>query len=106
VGWYKQIGKTVYFKFVFTFGSTTTYGTGVWIFGFPPVAPHANMDNAVFPVLGVQGANRAVGLGSYQISDSGIVVYNSSGSTLWQNASPLTWATGGTVRMSGTYEAA
>jgi hypothetical protein len=105
VGWYKQFGKTVHFKALFTFGTTTTYGTGAWVFGLP-VAPHANMEGIPFSFLGVQGASRVVGLGSYQTADSGIVVYNSSGNTLWQSGSPVTWASTGTVRMSGTYEAA
>lgn len=105
VGWYKQIGKTVHFKFVFTFGTTTTYGTGAWVFGLP-VAPHANMDGALFSALGIQGANRSVGMGSYQTADSGIVVYTAGASTIWQSGAPLTWASTGVVRMSGTYEAA
>jgi hypothetical protein len=104
-GFYKQLGKIVHFKAVITFGSTTTYGTGAWAFPLP-VTPHANAEGFVASFLGIQGANRAVGLGSYQSADGGLVVYASAGSTLWQSGSPLTWANTGILRYSGTYEAA
>lgn len=104
-GFYKQIGKTVHFKFVFTFGSTTTYGSGAWRFGLP-VTPHANADGFTATMLGIQGASRVVGLSSYQSAEGALVVYNSSGNTVWQSGSPVTWADTGIIRVSGTYEAA
>ena len=104
-GYYIQIGKTIHFKAIFTFGTTTTYGTGAWAFGVP-VTPHANAEGFVTSFLGIQGASRVLGFGSYQTSDSGLVVYNSSCNTLWQSGSPVTWANTGVIRMSGSYEAA
>lgn len=105
VGWYKQVGKTVHFKILMVFGTTTTYGTGAWTIGLP-VTPHANMEGFVCAALGIQGANRSAAIGSYALSNAGLILYTSGTSTLFQSGAPLTWASTGEIRISGTYETA
>ena len=102
---YKQIGKTVHFKITVTMGSTTTYGASAWRFGLP-VAANALSDGTVFAAMGVQGASSANGIALYEHSNTAIVVLNDATDNFWTATNPHTWATGGIIRISGTYEAA
>lgn len=109
---YIQIGKTVHFRFKFTFGSTSAMGTGVFSAPVTANSDYSTTDN--------------IGLAKYV--DSSTSSNNSSGmcrlestttirpiaftvSTYLRDSTvsssiPFTWATGDYIYVEGTYEAA
>ena len=102
-GYYQQIGKTIHFRITLTFGSTTNKGSGGYLFSLPS---NATTDS------------RAIGQGSYRdvsggsdygriallISAQNVQLQDMSGGRV--NDSTLAWASGDTITLSGTYEAA
>lgn len=106
-GAYVQFGKTVHFRFKLLFGSTTTSGSGAWVFGLP--------------VAAIDGSNYGVNLAGYA-EDAGTAGYNiAGGRTVWDagillhvgttgngysGTSPFTFGTSDFLSVTGTYEAA
>jgi hypothetical protein len=106
-----QVGKTVHFKWVLTFGSTTTYAASQTV--SLPVTAAAGYTNGI-DILG-QGVgydSSAVAavpmMAAYNSTttfyirgiDLNAVFYNSTSTV------PYTWAVGDIISLSGTYEAA
>lgn len=105
-GRYMQIGKTVHFSLVLTLGSTSTMSSAP-LFSFP-VTPR----NQEFMPVG-QCSMRDASFGTH--SGAGGVFISTSGTTMFcrtddggnvSPTAPLTWATGDSLMISGTYEAA
>lgn len=113
VGAYQRVGRTIHYRWKFTYGAGSAVGTGPTF--TLPVAPAA-FYTANFPM------HNAV-----HMLDSGTTVFRgttefSSGSTVTILAAgagasvvdrvsitssvPMTWATGDTIMITGTYEAA
>jgi hypothetical protein len=106
-GAYMQAGQLVHFRLAITMGSTTTYGSGQWRLTLP-VAPEAfrytfygdAVVGGAFPIRGIWE------------SASGVVSLATPGTTAGgadrtvNATSPGTWATGHTLFIGGTYEAA
>lgn len=104
-GTYIQIGKFVSFRIIFTYGSTTTSGNGVWVFSVPVTA------------VGSGPAAGGIGLVATDVSASAIYAGAAINSTLssfvpvtlaspvaaFTATAPVTWATGDQVYMSGYY---
>jgi hypothetical protein len=109
VGRYKQIGKTVFFNLKLTYGSTTTGGTGAWMFGLPVTAFN---DNYQFPVSILNNGLAwygAIANGNYKGSTSyfSIIHQNDTATTVWGGVSstaPFTFNAGDTLTVSGSYE--
>lgn len=106
-GAYTQAGKLVNFRVAITMGSTTTYGTGQWRLTLP-VLPLAfrwtflgdAVAGGAFPIRGIWDS----ALGVLTLATPGTTA---GGADRTVNAtSPGTWATGHTLFISGTYEAA
>lgn len=106
-GAYMQAGKLVSFRIGITMGSTTTYGNGQWRLTLP-VLPLAFrwtfLGDAVvggaFPIRGIWDSAASV----LTLATPGTTA---GGADRTVNAtSPGTWATGHTLFISGTYEAA
>jgi hypothetical protein len=112
---YTQIGKTVHFRMDFTFGSTTTFGSGTAYRFSLPVAAKA------------LSTNHGINVGGY-FEDAGVTAYApvgarmASGSTtnfellhvsgtgggagVISPSTPFAWGNGDFIRIYGTYEAA
>lgn len=113
VGAYAQIGKTVIFRFAFTAGSTSTYGSGSYIFSYP-VAPHSAIGGNYGFLLagyaedsGVAGYSINFGRGA---SATGFYLASTSngvgGANTYQTTVPFTWGSGDFFSVHGMYEAA
>ena len=112
-GVFKQRGKVVDFRFFVVTGSTTTYGSGSYFFSLPVNAAVVSVNSMVSA-----GWIQDVSTGSYFqcVADNGndvsrvaIRVFNTLGTfsvlETVGTTSPMTWASGDTIWVSGTYEA-
>ena len=110
-GRYKQIGKTVFFNLKLTYGSTTTGGSGAWMFGLPVTAYNDNYQFAVSILNNGAAWYGAIANGNYKGSTSYFTVIhqNDTQTTVWGGVSstaPFTFGTSDTLTVSGSYEAA
>jgi hypothetical protein len=111
-GRYKQVGKTVFFKLKFVFGSTTSAGTGHWNFSLPVTAYDANftftaaiLDDSVAWYGGIGNGNYTGSTSSFAV----IIPGTSASVTTWAsvgNGGPFIWGTADNITISGSYEAA
>lgn len=106
-GRYTQIGKTVFASLGVVFGSTTTAGTGNWLFSVP-VAPNTTVIGA----SGIIGTAEALDFGTGQylgmcrMSAANFVIVVPTLASFFGNTIPFTWVSGDTLSVSLTYEAA
>jgi hypothetical protein len=111
-GRYKQVGKTVFFKLKFVFGSTTTAGSGHWNFSLPVTAYDSDFTFSASILDDGVAWHGGIGNGNYTGSTSNFVVITTSPSasiTTWVpvgNGGPFTWGTADNITVSGSYEAA
>jgi len=110
-GRYKQIGKTVFFNFKLTYGSTTTGGAGAWMFGLPVTAYDANYQFPVSILNSGLAWYGAIANGNYKNSTShfSIIHQNDTATTVWGGVTagaPFTFGAQDTLTVSGSYEAA
>lgn len=112
VGAYTQIGKTVFFRAVYTLGSTTNFAG---LSGVTVSLPVTSAQSIAFPVANVlfvdNGVATYLGTG-YLTSTTAIQIQGyattgsfASGSNM-TGAAPLGWGTGDLFYVTGTYEAA
>lgn len=107
---YIQIGKTVHFYFLFTFGSTS--GMGSTLFSLPVTA--ASYISAAKSMIGTATFHdtstgfQYVGFSRLDTTTTarGVTFSSSAGTTNISSTVPFTWATGDTLVIQGTYEAA
>lgn len=105
VGRYIQVGKLVHFMGKVTWGSTTTDGTGNYLFSVPVLAAASNQ----YTVTGIAqtGTTRHVCIGYFtNTSQIALQQCNPATPTLVSATSPFAPATGDFYVWSGTYEAA
>lgn len=111
-GRYKQVGKTVFFKLKFVFGSTTSAGTGHWNFSLPVTAYDANFTFSAAILDDGNAWYGGIGNGNYTGSTSSFAVIipgTSSSVTTWAsvgNGGPFIWGAADNITISGSYEAA
>ena len=111
VGRYKEIGKTVFIYIKLTAGSSTTFGTGYWKFTLPVTALNSNVVilNTLFlqsPSTWYQGMSYtayAGGDGTYVVP---VLNQGATASAAVTSSVPFSWATGDTLTITGSYEAA
>ena len=111
-GRYKQIGKTVFFKLKFIYGSTTSPGSGHWNFSLPVTAQNPDftftatiLDNGVSWYGGIGNGNYTGSTTNFAV----IIPGTSPSVTTWAvvgNGGPFTWDTSDNIVISGSYEAA
>lgn len=110
VGRYISAGKLVHFYVEITMGSTTTYGAGLYSLDLPVTEVSRNWTftgqvidasatGAIYPIVAVRTA-----LGSVELRCDPTVAGNNLREV--RSAQPITFATGDTIFLSGTYEAA
>ena len=104
-GRYMRHAKTVVATINITAGSTTTFGSGYWIFTLPFTA-----DTTVSPIGTAQILDSSTGTvytgHVIHVSSTTMVVYSHSTTAPVGAAVPMTWATSDTLRLTLTYEAA
>jgi len=109
-GRYKQIGKTVFFSLNLTYGTTTTGGSGAWMFGLPVTAYNANYQFPVSILNSGLAWYGAIANGNYKNSTSyfSIIHQNDTATTVWGGVTagaPFSFGSGDTLTVSGSYEA-
>lgn len=108
LGNYKQVGKTVDFELVVAFGSTTTVGSGLYTFTAPvPISQQITNARPVgqWKVKDVS-ANADYGGALHAFGDNIYCAISGSPVTYLSQASPITWATGDLITLTGHYRAA
>lgn len=106
-GKWVQVGKTVFFRSVLTFGSTTTAASSAPNISLPTAAI-AN-DNTYDVQARFWHSPSMYQAAAYQVSTTvyGAFIIGTNGVYLTPSTTtPFTWATGDQVLISGTYEAA
>lgn len=106
-GSYRVVGKTVHFKVKLTLGSTTSFGSGTWMFTLPLEARDSNYHFAGAALNDGIGWYQATGVGDYIGSKEkfAILVATPTGtSNSVTSAHPFTWGQSDTLSVSGTYE--
>lgn len=108
---YTQIGKTVHYRMHFVMGSTTTYGTGTWLFSLP-VTPKTLPTDATIDCTGqVQDfGTSSLPVLTGRLSGSSVVpmVPTSSGNVILAFVTSVfyAWAVNDFISIAGSYEAA
>jgi len=100
-GSYSRIGNLVSVQLDLTLGSTTTQGTGYWIFSLP-VATSNIVWLEGFSVSGYSATTYTAGR-TLAVSTSSIGVNVFNANTFWGVGVPATWVTGNYVRINFTY---
>ena len=107
VGSYSEVGKWIRFRLKVTMGSTTTYGSGAYLFSLP-VAPLASLSSDAFNVQGVvfdTSATARAFRSGYLGGASALALADQAGAVV--NATvPFTLANGDSISITGSYEAA
>jgi len=110
-GAYSAAGKLIHFRLELRIGSTTTLGTGAgWTFGLPVQPKALTMWQPIGHSLAndVSALATAIGQAGVAAGASGFIVRTpaAASSSTYSQAAPWTWATGDTLCVVGTYEAA
>jgi len=111
-GRYKQIGKTVFFKLKFVYGSTTNAGSGHWNFSLPVTAYDSDFTFSASILDSGIAWYGGIGNGNYTGSTSSFAVITTSPSasvSTWVpvgNGGPFTWGATDNITITGSYEAA
>jgi hypothetical protein len=111
-GRYKQIGKTVFFKLKFVFGSTTNAGSGHWNFSLPVTAYDSDftfsasiLDSGVAWYGGIGNGNYTGSTTTFAVNvtspDAAVATWVVVG-----NGGPFSWGAADNITITGSYEAA
>lgn len=107
-GRYLKIGRTCYVSGLVTSGSTTTYGSGSYIFSLPFASASAGV--VQLGVARVSGASTWIGQCYANAGATTVgITTNAAASSAGANVTPTvpeTWAAGATWRFSLTYQTA
>jgi hypothetical protein len=107
-GSYIRIGKTVHFRIVITFGSTSTYAAANPTITYPIAAAASTQANIRCELFDTSANDRRLGT-TYPASTTTLFpcsLGTNNAIILLTNTSPWTWATGDVILIQGTYEAA
>ena len=105
-GWYTRIEKFVLWRATFTFGSTSSAGTGGCQFSLPVTASSNESEHLVTGTFKI--TTRYVASGYYNATTTAIL-YVTGTNGLFTNCTtsvPASWTTGSSVQARGWYEAA
>ena len=103
-GVYTKVGRTVHYALTMTTGGTSTYGTGVYLWSLPtPAASTSRPGSNCYIVDASAGTQlpRTV----RQNSSTVVFAFSEAGVFVGPTA-PMTWASGDSISIAGTYEAA
>jgi hypothetical protein len=99
LGRYLQIGKTIDFSIVLTFGSTTNAGSGAWTFSLPVQAFQGQF--FAFGAARIPGSSFPTPMLS---NSTTFQLLSASGAAI--GSGTMAWASGNVVTISGRYESA
>jgi hypothetical protein len=108
-GRYFRINKMVFVEILFTAGSTTTYGTGIYRFSVPFTARaglFGFMSNGIARVYDSSVATAYFGQSGFYLSDYGSVVVYLAPTGQVTNTTPFLFANSDEIILSFWYEAA
>jgi hypothetical protein len=107
-GRYKQIGKLVTVKIKIVFGSTTTFGTGGYLFSLPVTAGGTGdqTGSAYFRDTSGTSSGHYNGISVVTASGTTVTGYESTGHAQIQQTLPVVWANTDFFVFTITYEAA
>lgn len=110
-GRYMVIGKTCTVEITLQWGSTTTGGTGTWLFSLPftAVTPptnnfHTGTAMAFRPGTAFNPGISTIGSGATTLSGVSSTAADGSASTGWTATTPFTWANTHTASFAITYQ--
>lgn len=106
IGLWKRIDKTVFFRILLTFGTTTNIGTDDYSFTLPTAYNEFHACGQA--LLGDASLGKFFGRTWHGVGSSEIVIVGEDGnrSSGFSGGSPIAWATGDTISICGVYEAA
>lgn len=104
-GFYVQAGKLIHFRLKITAGSTTTYGTGAYLFGLPVPATSIGTDALDLTGYVFDASATARAFRSGYLSGGNVVLADQSGVVVSATV-PFALANGDSLSVAGTYEAA
>lgn len=105
-GAFVKHGRTVHFRLELQAGSTTTFGSGAWIFTLPTDAGYAPGQPLGLVNMRDQSAGTLHTGFAYRNAVGDFAVVPTTGTSLVQGTVPFTWAATDYLRLSGTYQAA
>lgn len=106
-GRYRQVGKSVQYSIELTFGSTTTLGSGAYVFSLPvPARFGANLAPLGQAYLRDNSAPANAMRYALLITATTIQLLTEAGGSGATNAVPWVWAVGDRIVITGRYEAA
>ena len=101
---YMQAGKLIHFRIRIVFGSTTTVGSGSYLFGLPVNGQGFNTPLLCTAMLYDSSGSARTMSQAYMNSATQIVL--NTGTANVTHAAPIAWATSDVIAIAGTYEAA
>lgn len=105
--YYSQIGKLVFFGVQWTFGSTSTAGSGAYLLYLPVANTTVAVANAIHVDSDTGNAYSYTLRADVQVPAQFVRYYlNGSTTTQLSHNSPITWATGDLLYVSGFYQVA
>lgn len=99
---YRIFGNQVFVKTYFTFGSTSTYGTGAWQFKLPIFSSYTN-DNTLIGLAYGFDVGTAYRQGIIRMSGTNMVIHTENTGTEWQSNQPFTWTNGDFLSLQMNY---
>ena len=105
-GRYIQYGKTVIFTAKITFGSTSTFGSGLWFISLPVARAAGGVVRADFFYEDASASNRYRGYNYGGTTTTLGIAYDDGGAVAIAVTPilPFTWTTSDFIEVSGTYE--
>jgi hypothetical protein len=104
-----QVGKITKFRFKMTIGSTTSLGTGNWLFSFPFTANAALTANYGFLMSGYAEdlgvTSQHIVAGRAASTTTFYIPYGTSGGLVFGQTAPWGWGSGDFFSVHGMYEA-
>jgi hypothetical protein len=97
-----RVGETVFYAVHLVFGSTTNGGSGTWFFSVPE--PSTGLLLNVASTIGIDASPAGYYPAVAVVSGSSIGFNVADANGPWDASTPITWATGDGLIVSGHYE--
>lgn len=112
VGRYQKVGRKIFFYIKMTAGTTTTFGSGYWIFTLPVTSASATMSNPRGFGVDSSDSNKQypITIDMYSTTQLACKAGTTGGTYIFNtnvdSAVPFTWAQSDTLEISGCFESA
>lgn len=100
--WGREI-RTIHYRIALTIGSTTTFGSGAWQFTLPTTPVGGNYPCGQMRILDASPSDQYI-LNLFQNGGALIAGIGSTASSYVSPTSPITFASGDSLFLAGTYE--